>query len=92
MMKLNDMPPGLDSTRRLLQAAVLLGSELRQAAMPVMASACLASMGRPSPVLSFMLALAVELGRRMAIMPHPDCRPCRALARMGKGLCFPGAG
>jgi hypothetical protein len=70
MIKLTDIPPGLASARSLLHKAVLLGSALREAAMPVLASAYIASMGRPSPTLSFMLALAIELGQRTGLMPH----------------------
>jgi hypothetical protein len=73
MSKLTDRPPSFALARDLLNAAALLSDGIGKIAMPVMTSAYIASMGRPSPTISFMLAVVIELGGRLGITLRFSC-------------------
>jgi hypothetical protein len=73
MTKLTDRAPGFASVRDLLNAAALLSDGIGKIAMPVVTSAYIASMGRPSPTISFMLAVVIELGGRLGITLRFSC-------------------
>jgi hypothetical protein len=49
-----------------------LTARARAAALPIVAKACLAAIGQPSPATGFMIALALELGARL--IRHPLVR------------------
>jgi hypothetical protein len=85
MSRLIDRPPGFALARHLLNVAASLSDGIGKTAMPVMMSAYIASMGRPSPTVSFMLAVAIELGRRLGIALGFSC-PGNWLHREHGGL------
>jgi hypothetical protein len=67
MSRIINRATGFALVRDLLDTAASLSKDIRKIAMPVLTSAYIASMGRPSPTLSFMLAVAIELGGRLGI-------------------------
>jgi hypothetical protein len=50
---------------RPMHAALRLADKAWVAASPVVAKGCIAAIGQPSPTAGFMLAVGIELGRRL---------------------------
>ncbi|MBK4738790.1 hypothetical protein [Noviherbaspirillum pedocola] len=55
-----------------VRAAQRLADRLWEAALPILAKACVSAVGHPSPTTGFMLAVALELSVRL--VRHPLVR------------------